>query len=321
MLINELLEELKNTKLIIKNDRLLLGLSGGSDSIALLFILKKLQTKIGFSLGLAHLNHALRGFASDKDERFVRKLAEKYQLPVFTKKVNIKEFAKEQRLSLEDGARRSRYDFFIDTANKNKFNKVALAHTQDDQVETVLLKLLRGSGLTGLCGMPQVRPLSENLKIIRPLLNLTKNELLTYCRENKLKWREDRSNQSSDFTRNRLRNKIIPLLKKINPGLNNTFIKMTTVLKEDDNFLTEKTVKLFKQVLQKRTPEGLRLDIKTLLKEPLTLQRRVVRYALELVQGDLTDVYLPFIDNFLENKLTTVKLGKNGKLHVSKEKL
>ncbi|MFC1517829.1 tRNA lysidine(34) synthetase TilS [Candidatus Margulisiibacteriota bacterium] len=304
-----------------KKDGILLGVSGGCDSITMLDLFLKIKDEMNISLGIAHLNHGLRGKKADHDEKYVADLAEKNDLAFYNKKVDVKALAKEQALSLEDAARRARYDFFKTICTKQKLNKIALAHTQDDQTETILLNISRGTGLSGLTGMPQRRKLTDSIEIVRPLLDFTKADLQKYCKANKLTWREDHTNNDLDLSRNRIRKEIIPKLKKLNPNLNSTFQKMSEVVAKEDEYLEKKAEEIFPSLVQKQVNNGIRLDTGSLLKHPLSLQRRVVRKALEQVQGHLTDVYLPYIENFLNNCLTTIKLDSKGKLHVSKERL
>jgi tRNA(Ile)-lysidine synthase len=329
-------------------DHILLGISGGSDSIAMLHLFVNLPKDKKPLLGVAHLNHGIRGKLADRDEKLVNICAEKYGLRFYTRKVDVPALAKRHKLSIEDAARIARYEYFRKLCSEHGFNKIALAHTLDDNTETILMKLLRGTGLKGLCGIPETRPifatqtrlpaeaapseggrtrnsltrqLSNKVTIIRPLLSCSKSQLRSYCKQHRLLWHEDHTNKQADHLRNKIRNNIIPALRKINPNLDVTLSAMGTVLKEEDRYLDELAADHLKPLTQKRTASGIRLDTKTLLTLPLALQRRMLRLAMEQVQGSLQDVYLPFIENFLENKLTTITLDEQGHLRVSKERL
>ncbi len=310
-----------NKELLAAHDKIILGVSGGCDSMALLHILYTISKTLPLSLAVAHVNHSLRGKASDKDELFVKKQAERLQLPFFSQKVDIKKLARAKKLSLEDAARISRYTFFQELAKTLVFNKIALAHTLDDQAETIIMKLVRGAGTRGLGGIPELRYLSPVLSIIRPLLGAKKAELKKYCSANKLTWREDLSNKQTDFLRNKVRINILPGLRRLNPNILETLNSMSTTIKEEDRYLDELANNALAKVIQKAVSQGIRIDQKTLNTYPIALQRRIVRLALERVQGSPQDIYLPFVENFLDNKLTTIQVDDRGKLHVSKDRL
>ncbi len=306
---------------IITGDKVLLGVSGGSDSMAMLHIFQTLSRTVPFTCAVAHLHHGIRGRHADKDRELVQRVAEMYGIPCHIKEVDVPALARTGKMSLEDAARRSRYAFFEQLCAGHGYTKVALAHTLNDSTETVLMKLLRGTGLKGLCGIARSRPLKAGTDIIRPLLSFTKKDLLTYCREQRIPWHEDRTNTDTDLLRNDLRRNVLPRLRKLNPNLDNTLASMADVLSEEDRYMDDIARRTFEAVMQKRTANGVRLDIRELLSFPKAVQRRTVRLALELVQGDLQDIYLPFIENFLDNGLTTITHDRSGKLKVSKERL
>lgn len=190
---------------------LLVAVSGGLDSVVLLHSLHSLGT---FNLHVAHLNHCLRGNASQADERFVRKLASTWNLKITTAQRDVKNYAKKNSLSLETAARNVRYDFLFKTARKHGIRHICLAHHADDQVETFLQRLFRGSGLTGLTGMDAISK-REGFILIRPLLSLRRSDILAYARHHQLTWREDKSNTSPEHLRNRIRHELIPLLDQM----------------------------------------------------------------------------------------------------------
>jgi len=237
---------LKNHRLLKFGDRILVSVSGGPDSVVLLAVLYELRDNFKWNLAVAHINHKLRGKESDKDLEFVKNLAAKYGLKFHSNSFNTKKFAREHKLSLEDAARQIRYDFLEKTAQKIKADKIALGHTQNDQAETVLMRLFRGAGTLGLSGIPIKRG-----KFIRPLLETSREEVLKYLKEKKVPYRIDKSNLSDSFLRNRIRHKFLPWLKKeINPEIISTLSRTATILNEIDQYLDKETEKFFGKLTQ-----------------------------------------------------------------------
>ncbi|MFH1406982.1 MAG: tRNA lysidine(34) synthetase TilS, partial [Candidatus Omnitrophota bacterium] len=179
-------------RMLKRNERVVLGVSGGPDSVALLILFLELKKEYSLYLHIAHLNHALRGKESDDDEAFVKKLTEKFKLPITVKKLDIEKEAAKLGRGIEETARIARYDFFSETAEKEKCQKIAVAHTQDDQAETVLMRLIRGSGLGGLYGIAPVRALDAKL-VIRPLIDISRREIEKFLVKNKMTARHDSS--------------------------------------------------------------------------------------------------------------------------------
>lgn len=205
------LAALQKDSLLCQGDRIAIGVSGGADSVALLAFLCSIREEYDLTLTVCHLNHCLRGAESDRDEQFVRELAERFSLPVLVKRVEIAALAEETGSSLEAAGREARYAFFQEAAGED--GKIATAHTLDDSIETLLLNLTRGTGLRGLCGIPKRRG-----NIIRPLLTCTREEILAYLEKEGLSHVEDSSNDGDDYTRNRIRHRVIPELLAINPA-------------------------------------------------------------------------------------------------------
>ena len=214
-------------------DRVAVGLSGGADSVALLSLLLELRDELGIVLSVAHLNHKLRGKASDGDERFVAKLAAKHQLEFHCESVQVAARARREKANLEDAARRSRYEFFARLAEEGKVDCVAVAHTADDQAETVLAHIFRGTGLAGLGG---IHPRTEC--VVRPLLGVRRAELRAYLRAKKQKWREDATNKDTVRMRVRIRKKLLPLLEReFQSGVVEHLASLAELAREDEAFL------------------------------------------------------------------------------------
>lgn len=215
-----------------KNSPILVGFSGGADSSALLLMLKVYCDKHGAPLYAAHLNHGIRGDEADRDERFCKEFAEALGVKFFSVKLNVPEMAKQSGEGIENAARNARYDFFDEIMTENGISILATAHNADDNLETVIFNLSRGAGLYGLCGIPDSRPLKHGT-VIRPILALEKREILKFCEAHGIDFVTDSTNLENDYTRNKIRNQIVPILKEINSGVIKNTSRATEALKED----------------------------------------------------------------------------------------
>jgi len=226
-------------KLIVPGDKILIALSGGPDSVFMLSFLNKYKRKFKIELAVIHINHKLRGGDSAEDEKFCQALASSLSFPFYLYRRNIKSFSKKNKISIEEAGREVRYSLFVSTAKKFGYTKIATAHNCSDNAETVLLNLIKGTGLKGIAGIPAVRG-----NIIRPILNLSKEEIIHYIDKNKIKYRIDKSNLENDYERNFIRNEIFPLLKeKLNPALENTIFNSSEIFKDINSFVQKKIEK------------------------------------------------------------------------------
>jgi len=210
----EFLNYISLKRLCTVKDKILLTVSGGIDSMVMLHLFRQ----CGFNVSVAHVNFQLRGKESDRDEDFVRNECEKFSIPLLTKRFETEEFAKENSLSIQMAARELRYAWFKELAAQHNFDFIATAHHLNDSIETVLLNFTRGAGLEGFDGIE-----SKNGNIIRPMLFATREQIESFAKGNNISWREDSSNASDDYQRNFIRHKIVPLLKELNPSLENSF--------------------------------------------------------------------------------------------------
>lgn len=258
-------------------DKVLVAVSGGADSVCLLHILYLLAQEMHFTIDVIHLNHSLRA-AAEEDQLFVEQMCYFYGLNFYCKKEDIRRLAEETGKSLEEAGRAARYAFFKETMKKRGFSCVATAHNQNDNAETVLLNLLRGTGLDGLCGIPYTREDG----IIRPLLHVTRAEIESYCTENDLNYRTDESNADNIFTRNRVRNELIPFLQRnFNPNIIDGLANLAENVSEDAEFLNSYARRLFERVnspMPKRTPVMLHIDTLRMIQR--SIQMRLVRLAM-----------------------------------------
>ncbi len=227
----KVLRFIKENGLLFSGDKVLIALSGGPDSVFLLHFLNKFKKKYKIEIGAVHINHLLRGKDSDRDELFCKTICDELSIPFYALKKNIKSYAKKNKMSLEVAGRNVRYDFFEKISRVNGYDKIATAHNADDNTETVFINLIKGTGIKGIAGIPVKRK-----NIIRPILSLTKKEILGYLEENKFEYRIDESNLSNEFERNFLRNKVIPSIhKNLNPSLSQTILKTSLNLQRLNN--------------------------------------------------------------------------------------
>lgn len=244
----------------LKGKKLFIACSGGVDSV----VLARLFFKMEFDVSLAHCNFSLRGKESDGDEDFVVDLAKKLSIPVFTETFDTKLYAAEHKLSTQMAARELRYRWFYELIDTLKFDYVLTAHHLDDELETFLINLSRGTGLKGLSGIPQI-----NEKTVRPLLDFSKEEILNYARENNLAWREDGSNATADYLRNQLRLEVIPKFRETNENLLQNFQKTRSHLTASQNLVDDYLVLVYELVVSE-VENGYRLNIKKLRELPNT---------------------------------------------------
>ena len=224
---------LKKQEMVRPGDRVGVAVSGGADSVALLLLLLELREKLGIVLSVAHFNHKLRGKASDADEKFVAKLAAKHGLAFHVERADVAAKAKREKANIEDAARRARYAFFARLVKAGHVGRVAVAHTADDQAETVLAHILRGTGLAGLGG---IHPTAG--QVIRPLLDFRRADLRAYLRSKKQTWREDATNRDTTKMRARIRKKLLPLLEKqFQPAVVEHLAVLAELAREDEEFL------------------------------------------------------------------------------------
>lgn len=263
--------------LLSPDDHLLVAVSGGPDSVALLHWLHAHQDALKVRLSCAHFNHGLRGEESDEDERYVARLSNMLNIPFYSAKVNLKKELEQGGAGLQELARDYRYRFLEERAKHIAANKIALAHHQDDQVETILMRFLRGTGSTGMIGMPYRRRLTEHIWVIRPFLDIPKEEILQYVKLHQLDVRIDSSNLKTDYTRNRIRIELIPELEKFNPNLRSSIISLSRMIKEDEVYLQEEAEDLFNRIVQIKNEHEVRFPLSSWLEIPLSLQRRIIK--------------------------------------------
>jgi tRNA(Ile)-lysidine synthase len=227
-MINKVLDAIKKFSLIQKGDDVTVALSGGADSVSLLYALLSIKDELGITVNAAHLNHLIRGDEAERDQKFVTDLCEKLGVTLFCEKADVPKIAKENGISLELAARQVRYEFLERVAT----GKVATAHTASDNLETMIFNLARGTSLKGLCGIPTKRGI-----FIRPLILCTRQNVEDYCKQNNLSFVTDSTNLCDDYSRNKIRHNVIPVLKGINSSVEESALRTSQSLMEDNSYL------------------------------------------------------------------------------------
>lgn len=295
MLQEEVLQTIKKYNLIENGDKIVIGVSGGPDSMCLLHILYSLKEKLNIEIYVAHINHMIRS-AADSETEFVKNYCEKLGIECFIKKMDILKFSKEQKIGTEEAGRKVRYDFFEEILNKTNSNKIATAHNCNDKVETIILNVLRGSGLSGLKGIEPNR----DKKYIRPLIETDRQKIEEYCIENNLQPKYDESNKENVYQRNKVRNEIIPYIQKeFNSNIVETINRLSEVAIEEDIYLKKITKNAYEDISDKNE-NSIILNLKKFNQLELVIKRRVILYTINEVLHTTNNIEKVNIDDIIK---------------------
>lgn len=274
---DKVLKTIIKYKMIDSGDKIIVGVSGGPDSICLLHVLNELKSRLNIDLAVVHINHCIRGKTADEDESFVVDFAGLLGVPAYSEKIKVKQVAKNDKLSLEEAGRIVRYNCFEKHMDKIGGQKIAVGHNMNDNAETFLLNLVRGAGMEGLKGIEPVRG-----SIIRPLIEISRDEIEYYCMENGLKPRFDETNNDSVFTRNRVRNGLIPYIKKnFNPNIIQSLNKTIGIIYDENKFITAITEQQYKECLLKSAPDSIEINLEKLNNFHDAAKKRILRLAVQ----------------------------------------
>lgn len=320
-MIKKVLNTINKNKLIKENDKIIAGVSGGPDSICMLDILLKIKKAINFEIIVAHINHRIREEA-DSDQKYVEDYCKKNQIKYFSKRIDVKKYANNNKIGLEEAGRKIRYEFFEETMQKNEANKIAIAHNKNDQIETIIMNILRGSGLAGLKGIE----IKRDEKYIRPILECTREEIEKYCEENKLEPRIDKTNYINDCTRNQIRNIVLPYIKNnFNPNIIETMSRLSEITAETEEYLQKETIKQYNQIKLEET-EKIILNLKEFNKKEILIRKKILLYAIDKTLGNLQNIEKVNIEDIIKmceknigNKYLTP--NKKIKVYVNKGKI
>ena len=325
----KVLETIKNYKLIVDGDKIVLGVSGGPDSISMLNILNEIKNKklIDFEIVVAHINHMIRKEAIE-DEEYVKKYCEKQNIKYYIKRIDVQEIANTKKIGTEEAGRNVRYDFFEEILKKTNSNKIAIAHNKNDKIETIIMNVLRGSGISGLKG---IEPIRDN-KYIRPLIECERTEIEKYCEENKLEPRIDRTNFENEYTRNKIRNIAIPYIKQeFNPNITETINRLSEVIREEDSYMNKIAQEIYNKILIEKQEKQIVLKLKEFNEQEEVIKNRIILFAIKQLNGSSQGVerihiqdIIKLCHNNIGNKFLTPNknlkvLVKNKKIFITSE--
>lgn len=318
---NKVLETIKKYKLIEEGDKIVVAVSGGPDSISMLDILLKLKKrkKINCELIVAHINHMIREEATE-DEQFVENFCKKNNIKCYIKRIDVPKYANNNKIGHEEAGRVVRYQFFDEIMKKESANKIAIAHNKNDKVETMIMNMLRGSGISGLRGIE----ITRDNKYIRPIIEIEREEIESYCEENNLKPRIDKTNFLNDCTRNKIRNIAIPYIKKeFNPNFIETMNRLSDVIVEEDNFMKKITEENYNKIKISEKSNEIILDLKLFNKEEEIIRKRLILYTIAKSLGNTQNVEKINIEDIIKlcsNNIGNKYLMPNKKIKVKIQK-
>lgn len=322
MLEDKVLNTIKRYEQIKSGDTIVVGVSGGPDSICLLNVLKNLQNELKINIVVAHINHMIRKEA-DSETVFVQDFCEQRDIKCFVKKADVLQIAKEKKLGTEEVGRKIRYDFFEEVKNIVGGNKIATAHNANDNAETVLMNFLRGSGSTGLKG---IEPIRDN-KLIRPIIECTRQEIEQYCNEKGLNPKYDKTNQENIYTRNKIRNMLIPYIQEnFNPNIIETINRMSNLIATDEMYFKSIVKQSYKEIFISRTEKEIILDLKKFNVLEKVIKSRLIIYTINELLGTTNGIEKIHIEDVIKlcknnigNKYLTP--NKNIKIMIKNKKI
>ena len=315
---NRILETIKKYNMIENGEKVVLAVSGGPDSICMLDILNDIKNDetidMNFEIVVAHVNHMIRKEA-EEDEKYVKKYCEENQIEFYSKSIDVQKMANNNKIGLEEAGRKARYDFFDEILEKTKAQKIAIAHNKNDKVETVLMHILRGSGINGLKGIEPKRG-----KYIRPLIECERNEIEEYCDEKNLQPRIDKTNFENEYTRNKVRNLLIPYIQKeFNPNLIQTIDRLSNLVAEEEDYMDKQVQKIYEEILISENEKEIQLDLKTFNLQEKVIKSRVILYTITRLFGNskgLEKIHIEDIIKLCSNNIGNKYLTPNKKIKI-----
>ena len=314
------LNTIKDNNLIEKGDKIVVGVSGGPDSITLLYCLNKYKEKLGYEIVVAHINHLIRK-DSTEDEQFVENVCKEMKIKCYIKRADIIKMAEIEKRGEEETGRMVRYAFFDEIAQKESANKIAIAHNMNDNAETVLLNLIRGCGLSGLEG---IQPKEYN-KYIRPLINCKREEIETYCEKNKLNPRIDYTNKENIYKRNKIRNELLPYLKELNPNIVQNLSRLSKIVKNENTYINKEVENIYNKIGNESLGK-IELEANSFNNLPINIRQNLILYVIQKLLGTTRNIQKVNIDDIIEmsrrnigNKYTIV--NKNLKVSIKNKKI
>lgn len=300
----KVLKTIKKFNLIEDRDKIVLAVSGGPDSISMLNILNNFKKEkiLNFDFCVAHVNHMIRKEAKE-DELFVKAYCEKNDISFYSKSIDVKKLANNNKIGTEEAGRNARYEFFDEILRKTNSDRIAIAHNKNDKAETIIMNILRGSGISGLKGIEAKRG-----KYIRPLIECERFEIERYCEGKNLKPRIDKTNFENIYTRNKIRNVVIPYIEKeFNPNIIETLNRLSEVVSDEENYIEKVVLNKFKEILISERENEIVLDLKEFNDEEKVIKSRIVLYTITRLFGTSKEIAKVHIDDII--KLCSNNIG------------
>ena len=327
MLKDKIRDTIKKFNMINSGESVIVAVSGGPDSMTLLSVLLDLKEEYNLKLYVAHVNHGIRENANI-DEKYVKDYCYKNGIECFIKVADVVKMANEEKKGVEEAGRKVRYNFFEEVMKKTGADKVAIAHNFNDNAETIIMNMLRGSGISGLKGIEPKRGI-----YIRPLIEVAREEIERYCEEQELNPRHDESNDDNSYTRNKIRNIVIPYLKReFNPNIVEVLNRLAEIVKEEEKYMEKETAQAFEEILESQCDEKIEFNVRKFNAKETIIQKRLILLGINktvgTVQGiekiNLEDI-IKLCNNNIGNKYLTpnksVKIGiENKKIYIMKQK-
>jgi len=322
----QVLDTIKKYNLIQENDNIVIGVSGGPDSMCLLDVLKNIKNDnilgLEFNIYVAHINHMLREEANEEEE-YVQEYCSKNDIKCYIKRENVKKLAENRKVGIEEAGRLLRHEFFEEILNKTNSNKIATAHNLNDKIETVLMNIIRGSGTSGLKGIEAKR----DGKYIRPIIEVSREDIEKYCEENKINPKIDKSNKENIYTRNKVRNVLLPFIKEeFNPNIVSSLNRLSEIITDEQNYLEKIVHNMYIETVQKEQKDEIILDLKKFNSLDIVIKRRMVLYTINKVLKTIKDIEKIHIEDIIKlcknnigNKYLTP--NKNIKIFIKKGKI
>ncbi len=322
---DKVLRTIKKYNLIENGDKLILGVSGGPDSIAMLNILKEIkedkEINLTFEIAVSHINHMIRKEAKE-DEKYVREYCKKNNIEFYSKSIDVKKLANTNKIGIEQAGRDARYGFFNEILEKTNSTKIVIAHNKNDSAETIIMNIMRGTGISGLKGIEAKRG-----KYIRPLIDCERNEIEKYCEEKKLNPRIDKTNFENEYTRNKIRNIVIPYVKKeFNPNIINALGRLSDLVKEEEEYIEKQVIKVYNEILIEEKEKEIIVDLKKFNNKERVIKSRLVLYTITRLFGTVQGIekihiedIIKLCNNNIGNKYLTP--NKNIKILVKNHKI
>ena len=321
----KILETVKKYNMIENGEKVVLAVSGGPDSICMLDILNDIKNDvtidINFEIVVAHVNHMIRKEA-EEDEKYVKKYCEEKQIEFYSKSIDVQKMANNNKIGVEEAGRNARYDFFDEILERTNAQKIAIAHNKNDNVETVLMHIIRGSGINGLKG---IEP--ERGKYIRPIIECERNEIEEYCTQKNLQPRIDKTNFENEYTRNKVRNLLIPYIQKeFNPNLIKTIDRLSNLVAEEEKYMDKQVEKAYKEMLISESENEIQLRLKTFNIQEKVIKSRVILYTITRLFGNskgLEKIHIEDIIKLCSNNIGNKYLtpNKNIKILIKNHKI